>query len=44
MVLCTVKDDTMFVGSLHQAQEVLIMLLRGMAKYAYIIMYGDDSR
>ena len=39
-----VEDDTMFLGSLHQAQEVLIMLLRGMTEYTYIIMNGDNAR
>ena len=43
VVLCTVEDNTMFLGSLHQAQEVLIMLLRGMAEYAYIVMNGDNA-
>ena len=43
MALSTIKDDAMVLGSLHQAQEVLIMLLGGTAKYAYIIMFGDNT-
>ena len=30
--LKTVEDDAMVLGSLHQVQVVLIVLLRGMAK------------
>ena len=41
--LSTVEDDGMFHGSLHQAQEVPVMLLRGMTKDAYIIRYDDNA-
>ena len=43
MALSTVEDDAMILGSLHQVQEVLIVLLRGMAEYAYIIMNGNNA-
>ena len=42
--LCAVEDSAMFYGGLHQAQEVLVMLIRDTAKYAYIIMYGNIAR
>ena len=44
VTLNAVEDNNMVLGSLHQVQEVLITLLRGMAKYAYIIMNGDNAR
>ena len=44
MALSTAKDHAVVFGSLYQAQEVLIMLLRGMAEYAYIIMYGHNTK
>ena len=44
MALSAVEDDAMFLGSLHQAQEVLVMLLGGMAKDAYIIINGNNAR
>ena len=44
MALRAVEDDAMVLGSLHQVQEVLIVLLRGTAKYAYIVMYGNNAR
>ena len=43
MALSTILDNAMFLGSLHQAQEVLVMLLGGTAKDAYIIMNGDNA-
>ena len=43
MALSAVEDDMMVLGSLNQTQEVLIMLLGGMAKYANIIMYGNNA-
>ena len=42
--LGTVEDDAMFCSGLHQVQEVSFMLLRVMAKYAYIVMHGDNAR
>ena len=41
--LSGVEDDAMFCGSLHWAQEVTVMLLRGMAEEAYVIMYGSNA-
>ena len=41
VTLCAVEDNAMFFGCLHQLQEVSVMLLRGMAVDAYIIMNGD---
>ena len=43
LTLGTVEDDAMFCGGLHQVQEVPVMLLRGMAEDAYIIMYGNNA-
>ena len=42
VALSTVEDNTMFPGSLHQMQEVPVMLLRGMAEDAYIIINSDN--
>ena len=44
VALIAAEDNTMVLGSLHQVQEVLIMLLRGTAKYAYIVMNGKNAR
>ena len=44
VALGTVEDNIMVLGSLHQVQEMLIVLLRGMAEYTYIIMNGDNAR
>ena len=41
MTHSTIEDDAMVFGSLHQAQEVSVMLLRSAAKDAYIIMNGN---
>ena len=43
MALSTIKHDVMGLGRLYQVQEVLIMLLRIMAKYTYIIMNGNNA-
>ena len=41
LTLCTVDNNTMLFGCLHQLQEVSVMLLGGMAIYTYII-FNDD--
>ena len=33
----------MFLGCLHQLEEVSVMLLRRMTINTYIIMYGDNA-
>ena len=43
LALCTVEDNAMFCSGLQEAQEVMVMLLRGMAKDAYIIMNGNNA-
>ena len=43
MAFSAVEDNTMILGSLHQVQEVLIMLLRDTVKYAYNIMNYDNA-
>ena len=42
VTLSGVEDNTMFLGCLHQLQEVSVMLLRGMVIDAYVIMNGND--
>ena len=41
--LSAIDDDAMFLGRLHQMQEVPVMLLSGMAKDAYIIMNSNNA-
>ena len=33
----------MFIGSLHQLEEVSVMFLMGMTIDTYIVMYGDND-
>ena len=42
--LSTVEDDVMVMGCLHKLQELLVMLLWGMAIDAYIMMNDDCAR
>ena len=44
MALRAVEDDAMLACHLHKVQQVSVMLLRGMAIDAYIIMNGDNAR
>ena len=44
LTLGAVEDYAMLLGCLHQLEEVLVMLLWGMAIEAYIIMYHDYAR
>ena len=44
MTFCAVEDNAVFLGYLHQLQEVSVMLLRGTAIDAYIIMNGAYAR
>ena len=43
VTLSALEDDDMVFGSLHQVQEVLVMLLGSAAKDAYIIMNGNNA-
>ena len=43
VALSTVEDDAMFLGSLHQVQEVPVMLLGGTTKDTYIIINGNNA-
>ena len=44
VTLCAIEYNTMGLGRLNSAQEVLIMLLRSMTKHVYIVMNGDNGR
>ena len=44
LTLQDVKVYAMLLGCLHQLKEVLVMVLRGTAVDAYIIMYWDNAR
>ena len=44
LTLQVVEDNAMFLGFLHQLEEVLVMLLRGITIDAYIIMYDEYAR
>ena len=41
--LSTVEDDVMVFGTLHQAQEVSVMVLGSVAKDTYIGMNGNNA-
>ena len=43
MTLSTVEDDAMVFDSLHQAQEVSVMLLESVAKDTHIVVNGDNT-
>ena len=42
--LSTVEDNAVFLGNLHQAQEVPVMLLGATAEDTYIIMNGNNAK
>ena len=43
VTLSSVEDNAMVFGSLHQAQEVSVMLLRSVTEEMCIIVNGDSS-
>ena len=43
LTLQAVKDKAMLIGSLHKLEQVSVMLLKGMAMYAYIVMYSNNT-
>ena len=44
LTLQAVEGDAVFFGCLHELEQMLVMLLRGMAVYVYIIMYSNYAR
>ena len=38
------EHNAMLFDCIHQLEEVLVMLLRGMTIDAYIVMYGNNAR
>ena len=41
LTLGAVEENAVFFGCLHQLQQMLVMLLRGMAVDSYIVMNGN---
>ena len=44
LTLQAVEDYAVLFGCLHQLEEVSVMVLRGMAIDAYIVMHCDNAR